>query len=68
MGFGGGSKPAPQPKPEPTPEPEPEKPTKRERQDTSAIRARRRGGMRSLLSPSREESQTGLSTKLGGGN
>jgi hypothetical protein len=66
MGFGGGSK-APAPKPEPEPVVEPEKPTKRQQDDSAALRARRRGaGMRSLLSPTREEAATGLSNKLGG--
>jgi len=67
MGFGGGgSKPAP--KPEPVVEPEPvKKVDKRAEEEAAALRARsRRGGMRSLLSSSREEAQTGLSNKLSG--
>lgn len=49
---------------------EAEKSTRRAREDASAQRARRRrgAGTRSLLSPTREEAQTGLSTKLGGGS
>ena len=64
---GGPRKPAPAPKPEPAPEPEPQKATRRAREDASAIRARRRrGGIRSLLSPTREEATTGLGGKLSG--
>lgn len=71
MGFGGRSKPAPEPKPEPEVVPADQKKDKtvarQAEQDAAALRARkRRGGMRSLLSPAREEAQTGLSNKLGG--
>ena len=66
MGFGGGRKSAPAP--EPVVEPEPvKKVDKRAEEEAAALRARnRRGGQRSLLSTSREEAQTGLSTKLSG--
>jgi hypothetical protein len=37
-----------------------------QRRLASQMRARRSGGMRSLLSPARENAQTGLSGKLGG--
>lgn len=68
---GGPSRPAPEPKPEPeaTPEPQPgeQKSTRESRRDAAALRARRRrGGLRSLLSPTREEAASGLSDKLGG--
>lgn len=67
MGFGGRS--APAPKPEPAPVVEPEKPTKRAQDDSAALRARKRGaGLRSLLSPTREDAAAGLSNKLGGGS
>lgn len=71
MGFGGGRKAAPEPKPEPEVKPVAEKQDKtasrQAEQEAAALRARkRRGGMRSLLSPAREEAQTGLSNKLGG--
>jgi hypothetical protein len=68
-GLFGGRKSAPAPKPEPKPEPTPE-PTRVDRraeEQAASLRSRRRGGARSLLSPAREEAQTGLSTKLGGG-
>lgn len=69
MGFGGRSRaPAPAPEPEPTPAPQPERVDRRSEQEAAALRARRRqGGARSLLSPARENAQTGLSSKLGGG-
>jgi len=66
---GGPSRPAPQKEPEPQPEqpPEPEKATRAARKDASSLRARRRrGGMRSLLSPTRSEGVSGMSDKLGG--
>lgn len=65
MGFGGGGG---KPAPEPVAEPEPvKKVDKRAEEEAAALRARnRRGGMRSLLSGSREEAQTGLSNKLSG--
>ena len=67
MGFGGGSK-APAPEPKPVVE-EPEKPTKRAQDDSAALRARKRGaGLRSLLSPTREDAAAGLANKLGGGS
>jgi len=65
MGFGGGKKSAP--KPAPVVEPEPEKPTKRQQDDSAALRARRRKPMSSLLSPDREDAQQGLPRKLSGG-
>ena len=37
-----------------------------QRRLASQMRARRSGGMRSLLSPTRENAQTGLGSKLGG--
>ena len=67
MGFGGGRKSAPARKPEPVVEPEPEKPTKRQQDDSAALRARRRRPMTSLLSPERESAQQGLPRKLSGG-
>lgn len=68
--FGGRSKPAPkpEPKPEPAPAPEPTKVSRGAEEQAASLRSRRRmGGARSLLSPAREEAQTGLSNKLGGG-
>ena len=63
FGGGGGKK-----APEPEPKPEPQKVDKRAEQEAAALQSRRRaGGARSLLSPAREQAQTGLSTKLGGG-
>jgi hypothetical protein len=63
--FGGGGKSAPAPK---KPEPEVQKPDMERREEAAAMTARRRGaGARSLLSAQREDAQTGLSTKLGGG-
>lgn len=66
MGFGGGRS-APPPK-EPKPEVKPvEKVDKRAEEEAAALRARRRkGGTRALLSPTRENAQTGLASKLGG--
>jgi len=66
MGFGGG-KSSPPPKPEPVVEPEPEKPTKRQQDDSAALRARRLRPATSLLSPEREGAQQGLPRKLSGG-
>lgn len=64
---GGGSKPAPKPEPKPEPTPEPKKVDRRSEEQAAALRARRRRGAgRSLLSPTRENAQTGLSSKLGG--
>jgi hypothetical protein len=67
---GGPSRPAPkaEPKPEPQKPPEPEKPTRSAREEAGAMRARRRrgGGMRSLLSPTRQDAVGGLSDKLSG--
>jgi len=65
---GGPSRPAPSPEPkEPEKPPEPEQPTRRAREDASSLRARRRrGGMRSLLSPSRQDAVGGMSDKLSG--
>ena len=63
FGGGGGSAPAPK-----KPEPEVQKPDTERREQAAAMQARRRGaGTRSLLSARREDAQTGLSTKLGGG-
>lgn len=62
---GGPSRPAPEPKPEP--QPGDQRSTRETRQQAAALRARRRrGGLRSLLSPTREEAASGLSDKLGG--
>lgn len=64
MGFGGGGGSKPEPKPEPEPV---EKVDKRAEEEAAALRARRRkGGTRALLSPTRENAQTGLASKLGG--
>lgn len=64
---GGPSRPAPKPNPQPEQPPEPQQATRRAREDASAIRARRRrGGIRSLLSPTREEATTGLGGTLSG--
>lgn len=64
---GGPSRPAPEPNPQPEQPPEPEKATRRAREDASSLRARRRrGGVRSLLSPTREEGAMGLGNKLSG--
>lgn len=64
MGFGGGRKSAPEP--EPVVEPV-EKVDKRDEEAAAALRARRKkGGTRALLSPTRENTQTGLASKLGG--
>lgn len=69
MGFGGGRKSAPAPAPEPVVEPAPEKVDRRAEQEAAALRSRRRSGaQRSLLSPTRENAQTGLASKLGGGS
>ena len=69
-GIFGGRKsapaPAPEPKPEPTPAPKAD--NREAEQQAAALRARRRRGSRALLSGTREEAQTGLSTKLGGGS
>ena len=63
--FGGGkSKPAPAPEPKPEPTPEPTRVDRGAEEQAAALRARRRrGGMRSLLSPTRENAQTGLASK-----
>jgi hypothetical protein len=70
MGFGGRSRaPAPAPEPEPEVAPQPEKVDRRAEQEAAALRSRRRSGaQRSLLSPARENAQTGLASKLGGGS
>ena len=66
MGFGGGSKAPPPKAPEPEVKPV-EKVDKRAEEEAAALRARRRkGGTRALLSPTRENAQTGLASKLGG--
>jgi len=66
MGFGG-RRSAPAPAPEPEPEVAPKKVDRGAEQEAAALRARRRkGGTRSLLSPTRENAQTGLASKLGG--
>lgn len=65
MGFGGGGGGKPEPKPEPVVEPE--KPTKRQQDDSAALRARRMKPRTSLLSPERENAQQGLPRKLSGG-
>ena len=66
MGFGGGRKSAPAPEPEPEVKPV-EKVDKRAEEEAAALRARRKkGGTRALLSPTRENAQTGLASKLGG--
>lgn len=62
---GGGSKAAPK---KPEPEVKVQKPDMERREQAASMAARRRGaGARSLLSAQREDAQTGLSTKLGGG-
>ncbi len=64
---GGPSRPAQKPEPEPEKPPEPEKATRTAREEAGAMRARRRrGGVRSLLSPSRQDAVSGLSDKLSG--
>lgn len=61
---GGGGSPAPK-----KPEPEVQKPDTQRREEAAALQARRGGARsRSLLSTQREDAQTGLSNKLGGGS
>lgn len=68
MGFGGGRSSTPAAAPKEVVE-EIVKPTKREQDDAAALRARKRGaGLRSLLSPTREDAAAGLGNKLGGGS
>ena len=67
MGFGGGGRKAPAPEPKPEPSVEPKQPTKRQEDDSAALRARRMRPRTSLLSPEREDARQGLPRKLSGG-
>ena len=64
--FGGGGGGAPAPK---KPEKQVQKPDMERREQAAAMQARRgrAAGTRSLLSGAREDAQTGLTRKLGGG-
>lgn len=69
--FGGRSAPAPDTSKQEELQEKQEARTKRQeaeeqRRLAAQISARRTGGMRSLLSPEREDAQRGLGTKLGG--
>jgi len=69
--FGGGAKAPDTSKQEALQEKQEERTKRQEAEEqrrlSAQIAARRTGGMRSLLSPEREDARRGLSTTLGGG-